>query len=219
MAKANKDGWIRHRGGKCPVAKGTLIDVVYRDGVENLGVSACTVHTGSVDRSAVTWEQWGGNADIMRWRLHKPEIEQSVVEIAVDGPLDWRDRIREIDSEESKRNEEHRQAIEAMEKERLSLVQKLEDEGFKLIEAKPACDGMPAEDMSDWRKWKAGDAIVHTGIGDWCDFTPGKIYHLSAVSENSISLHDDVDPREFHVDGDTVFSDGTIVDFEWHSRP
>lgn len=80
----------------------------------------------------------------------------------IDGPLQWRDRIREIDAEEAKRNEEHRVAIEALEEERLSLVQKLEDEGLRLIEEKPACDGMPAEDMSDWRNWKVGDFIVIT---------------------------------------------------------
>ena len=28
----SKEGWIRHRGGNCPVEAGTLVDVRYRDG-------------------------------------------------------------------------------------------------------------------------------------------------------------------------------------------
>ena len=40
----------------------------------------------------------------------------------VDGPLQWRDRVTEID-----------RTVEALEEERASLVQKLADEGFALI--------------------------------------------------------------------------------------
>ena len=32
MAKANKYGWILHRGGECPVEVETMVDVRFRDG-------------------------------------------------------------------------------------------------------------------------------------------------------------------------------------------
>lgn len=214
MAKANKDGWIRHRGGKCPVEKGTLIDVVYRDGVENLGVSACTGFTGSVNRSAERWDHFFHYADIMRWRLHKPEIEQSVVEVAVDGPLDWRDRIRQIAAEEAKCNEEHRQAIEALEEERVSLVQKLEAEDLKLIESNPACDGMPAEDMSDWRNWRVGDILEVVGE----EFEPthpiGYLAHITKIEGEKVWTSDSTDEYPSWLPGKKYMSY-----CKWHSRP
>jgi len=40
----------------------------------------------------------------------------------VDGPLQWRDRVAEIDRE-----------VETLEEERASLIQRLADEGFSLI--------------------------------------------------------------------------------------
>ena len=55
-----------------------------------------------------------------------------------------RDRIQKIDI-----------VVQELEEERLSLVQSLEAEGFALIDAKRE----PAEDMTDWRNWKAGDLV------------------------------------------------------------
>ena len=60
------------------------------------------------------------------------------------NPLAWRDRVQEIDI-----------VVQVLEEERLSLVQGLEAEGFALINAKRE----PAEDMTDWRNWKAGDLV------------------------------------------------------------
>lgn len=39
---ADKDGWIKWEGGECPVARGTLVDVKYRELTECCGVSALT---------------------------------------------------------------------------------------------------------------------------------------------------------------------------------
>lgn len=156
MSKPNKDGWIRHRGGKCPVDLGTLVDIRNRDGKIFERVKASNennwVHHSTLSLS-----------DVMSYRLHKPEqaiSDDAVIDLCVacadeempaakyfDGPIQWRDRIREIDS-----------TVESLEEERVSLVQKLEAEGFRLIDpvkAEVETEAvLPAEDMSDWRNWK-----------------------------------------------------------------
>lgn len=66
------DGWIEWKGGERPVEFGALIDVKYRDLHVQLGSKVG-------DRSAVEmyatthWGNSGGAADIIAYRLHKPE--------------------------------------------------------------------------------------------------------------------------------------------------
>jgi hypothetical protein len=144
MSKPNKDGWIRHRSGKCPVDKGTLIDVRYRDGTYCTGVKALysyawlKVHPSGWDAHPEYWIHDGMPGDIMAWRLHKPDqqIEPEVVanvekfnaqaEIKEDGPLQWRDRIREING-----------LLGDLRGEKANLIVRLEKEGFALIDEKP----------------------------------------------------------------------------------
>jgi hypothetical protein len=198
--KASKDGWIRHRGGKCPVDKGVLVDVRFR--------------SGDIETSD-DWPRWDHKDHpraIMAYRLHKPEIQQASVEnveafnaqadITVnmrdphtENPLIWRDRIREIDA-----------TVEALEEERASLVQRLEDEGLQLLPV----SARPAEDMSDWRNWKVGDMA--------------EVISTSLFSSERLSVGDIVPITD--IDGE----DGTIKaalgcwgrpgsNYRFHSRP
>lgn len=73
--------WIKWSGGDCPVPKGTLIDVKYRDGAENYHVKALMNGKsagGTEDRVAAAWEVpiCKGGADIIAWRLHQAEPSQ-----------------------------------------------------------------------------------------------------------------------------------------------
>lgn len=185
MAKENKDGWIRHRGGKCPVDADEKVDVRFSDGDTVNYVSAANL----------SWphRHCHISSRIMAYRPHKTEQKAAPVSEPKGktpmpisetgaGPIEWRDRIRQIDAEESKRNEEHRKAIEALEEERLSLVQKLESEGFKLIEDKPACDGFPAEDMSDPDNWRTGDLIEIVSNSNDHKFQIGELVRIKGVS-------------------------------------
>lgn len=73
---AKNDGWIEWGGGECPVPRGTLVDVRYRDGNENHQVGAGTPFddTGSnPDRNATDWENDDSPLDIIAYRLHKPQ--------------------------------------------------------------------------------------------------------------------------------------------------
>lgn len=160
----NAEGWIRHRGGKCPVDKGVRVDVRYRSGMVNEHVKALeSVHPdGSVGLSAVTWEHYGSIHDIMAYRLHKPAEQVAPFIEAVnafnalakvpqlDGPFGWRDRITEIDA-----------TAKALTTERSELVQKLASEGFALIgRATDSTAVLPRG------QWKLGDLVVRVRDGE-----------------------------------------------------
>jgi hypothetical protein len=111
--KANAQAWIRHRGRKNPFDVCTLVDARLRSGDVVTGKFSDNlkfVHTGSA-------------LDVMAYRVNESvDSEAQEVTAPNDGPLQWRDRITEIDRE-----------VESLEEERASLIQKLADEGFKLI--------------------------------------------------------------------------------------
>lgn len=70
MPVANRDGWIRHRGGKCPVPPGTKVEVRYRGGDKRVfrGPGA----------GKVKWGHLNDNMDIMAYRIvqeAKPQFE------------------------------------------------------------------------------------------------------------------------------------------------
>lgn len=120
--KANNDGWIRHRGGKCPVSDDTVVEYRMRD---KLVMCKTARH--------VVWGHYGETGDVMAYRVIEQDKSADSVDAApeepempaakyFDGPLQWRDRITEID-----------RTVEALEEERASLIQKLADEGFALI--------------------------------------------------------------------------------------
>lgn len=67
--KANKGGWVLHRGGKCPVEAGALVDVRFRDGKYAYGKPALE-RVSSGGRYAEDWSHDGDIADIMAYRLH-----------------------------------------------------------------------------------------------------------------------------------------------------
>lgn len=117
--KANAHGWIRHKGRKMPVSACKVVEIRTRGGE----FEVCRA-------SGFNWAAEDED-QIMAYRLHQPEQSADSVEVKaaepevtapIDGPLQWRDRITEIDRE-----------VEALEEERASLIQKLADEGFKLI--------------------------------------------------------------------------------------
>jgi hypothetical protein len=215
MSKPNKDGWIRHRGGKCPVDAGVKIEIRDRDGdiYEYNGID-------------LRWSHIGSGGDIMAYRIHKPAEQPAIDPAVVDNvqafneraelrddskvllgaqPLKWRDRITEIDG-----------IVEELEEERVALVQRLEGEGFRLIERAV----QPAEDMSDWRNWKAGDQVkvilANDCIGLWID----RVVTVRSVEPAnyggsmpvSVFYDDDWNFPEAH-DG----SDRCV--FQFHSRP
>lgn len=212
--KANKDGWIRHRGGKCPVEAGVLVEVRLRDG---------HIYQGDESEAGEFWD-WsneGVGGDIMAYRLHKPSgqpcpVEEKAVErietldpaktVSLEqmkkrfsGPFEWRDRITEINA-----------SVEALEEERASLLQRLEAEGFRLIDR----DVQSVEDMSDWRNWKVGDELIYTSDLYINVYTKGKSYKVKSVQESGANVFDDGGGSS-----SCCIDDRDAGKFKFHSRP
>lgn len=214
--KANKDGWVRNRGrsGVCPVEPSRVVKVRDRDGI-----------IYEVEASALRWHHIGNGGDIMAWSpisaeqsSAEKEFDMCVEKCAttetghaempdltpIDGPLQWRDRITEID-----------RTVEALEEERVSLVQRLADEGLQLlrdfaVRALESAESQP--DMADWRNWKDGDLVECVKDGDSCaSLTIGKIYTLKS-DFGGIGVIDD--------DGDVMNHPVQCQDcLRFHSRP
>lgn len=82
---AKNDGWIEWGGGECPVEKGTLVDVKWRDGRIDDGIPAGVRHSlGRDKRYALDWRSSGFSCDIIAYRLHK---QQEVTEADEEADL------------------------------------------------------------------------------------------------------------------------------------
>ena len=66
-------GWIAWGGGECPVAGGALIDTRHRDGQERLHTSCGQYGTRT---HQMFWDHCGDGAEVIAYRLHKPEQQQ-----------------------------------------------------------------------------------------------------------------------------------------------
>ena len=212
----NAEGWIRHRGGKCPVEAGTLIDIRCRDGLVRKGVPCGKYLTRT---ASMLWSHEGYGAEVMAYRLHKP-VEQveacskpefrslpenygEIIGGSVEGPIQWRDRITEIDA-----------TTKALTTERADLVQKLASEGFALIgriNELLTDSAQKHEDMSDWRNWKVGDFIEATDTSG--GYSPGCVYEIRGFDINRavvLTVSDDSGSK----------SNGwSHKFFKFHSRP
>lgn len=148
--KCDSQAWIRNRGRSaiCPVDYLALIEVRDRDG------DFYEVKAGNL-----RWFHNGSGGDVMAWRLIDREQHAEPVEAKAaypempaakyfDGPLQWRDRIREIDS-----------IVESLQVERAGLIANLESEGLQLLHGKVSGSVQPVEDMSDPASWRLGDMI------------------------------------------------------------
>ena len=83
---AKNDGWIEWGGGECPVEKGTLVDVHYRDSQaypDKIGTPALV--SGGHGATYHHWLHDKMKNDIIAYRLHQPkEVAQTKAEREVD---------------------------------------------------------------------------------------------------------------------------------------
>ena len=76
-----QDGWIEWSGGECPVPKGTIVDVRYRNGQENTCAEALTLGKGASD-----WDLDGDPRDIIAYRIaEQPSTEPAATAVQVGG--------------------------------------------------------------------------------------------------------------------------------------
>lgn len=200
MAKANKDGWIRHRGGKCPVEKGTLIDVRYRDG-------EIRVECEALDDDCSDWSHTCSLGDILAYRICQPEQQKEAEVKEAAETL----RARYLATFEEKKALEvtitaRQNDIAMIEKEQEELREKVRALGFDFYDA-PNVD----EDMNDPKNWKAGDLVELTGsTNEGWKRLKGKICTAKIDKEGLMFIEC---PAEgpWYVD--------TNCTFKFHSRP
>ncbi|HHG2178242.1 TPA: hypothetical protein ACPUUO_004789 [Klebsiella pneumoniae] len=87
---AKNEGWIEWGGGECPVPRGTLVDVRYRDGKQLNALSANYGTLNPRDASFVFWRNYGCEKDIIAYRLHQP---QEAVQVKADDEADLNECI------------------------------------------------------------------------------------------------------------------------------
>lgn len=201
--KINKPKWIRHRGGKCPVADD--VKVLYR-------MRSGTITSHGEPSSILSWDHSKSGADIMAYRVIEETKDQEIEEVKdtnlgaltykleidaaeatkeidslvaklgqIESPLKWRDAII------------HCQAIiEDCEREIERNTQQLAHEGFLLIALitdVSAC--VPAVDMSDPENWQEGDIVVCVKEEGSCAvLAAGKEYALR-ISDGDLGLVDE----------------------------
>lgn len=68
------DGWIDWPGGECPVPRGTLVDVRYRNGSELFGLPADESVRNSPNAHQAYWDNDDNPRDIIAYRLHPHQL-------------------------------------------------------------------------------------------------------------------------------------------------
>lgn len=90
---ADAEGWIEWPGGECPVEKGTLVDVRYRDGQELSALPANDIAPSQRDASYAFWRNDENQNDIIAYRLRQPqEVAQDEATPVIDhfeGAPEW----------------------------------------------------------------------------------------------------------------------------------
>ena len=213
--KMNKPKWIRHRGGKCPVADD--VKVLYR-------MRSGTITSRGEPSSILSWDHSKSGADIMAYRVIEETKDQEVEEVKktnfgtitykleidateatkeidslvakwgqIESPLKWRDAII------------HCQAIiEDCERDIQRNVNLLDAEGLMMQkDSKKAMQHYaPDADMSDLRNWQAGDVI---------EIVASESGHQFENGEEVIVLRMDINDKDMSVKAE--HKDGR--DFWW----
>ena len=155
----------------------------------------------------VTREMWQAERD----RISAPYVSKEEAMALIDehysfvgrleGPLKWRDRIKEIDI-----------TVDDLEIERADMIQRLADEGLALLRVDgKAVPKQPVEDVSDWRNWRVGDTIE--AIDKSGGYSPGNLYEISGFDRERNAVLTALD------DSGSKKNGWAAKFFKFHSRP
>lgn len=215
MTKANKDGWIRWKGGVCPVDCGVLVDVRYRDKSTKERLPALELVPGKM---ATDWDHTGEVGDIMAYRLHKPEevrpteADPSVVEAKQApkfDPVALRDEVKVMRF----LIVEHQAEIAKITARIEEIEIELDNEGFALVEKPQQKQALP--DMDDPANWRVGDVLLVTSTEDsiaGSSLHEGELVNVierSSIHERRITVKT-ISGKVQHLEPSC---------FEFHSRP
>lgn len=220
--KMNKPKWIRHRGGKCPVAGGTEVETRHRDG-KTYSPHFHTKNSRSGVAMNAVWEHKGDALDIMAYRIIEETKDQEIEEVKdtnlgtitykleidateatqridrlvakwgqIVSPLKWRDEIIEIEAYE-----------EEFRREREKLIRKLESEGFKLIDHAPAKCLLDEWEAMDYESFCVGDTVVcinEKSDDTVAELTIGREYRLILDNEELCVIDDAGDAMRYCIE-------------------
>lgn len=107
------DGWIEWKGGECPVPKGALIDVKYRNGHEENAIPAGEYSGAGHRMSAIDWSNNGHQCEIIAYRLHQPQEwpEDRIDVIGQNGNDGLHYTSEQLSAEADKRIDEAAQGV------------------------------------------------------------------------------------------------------------
>ena len=220
--KMNKPKWIRHRGGKCPVAGGTEVETRHRDG-KTYSPHFHTKNSRSGVAMNAVWEHKGDALDIMAYRVIEENKDQEIEEVKdtnlgtitykleidateatqridrlvakwgqIVSPLKWRDEIIELEAYE-----------EEFRREREKLIRKLESEGFKLIDHAPAKCLLDEWEAMDYESFCVGDTVVcinEKSDDTVAELTIGREYRLILDNEELCVIDDAGDAMRYCIE-------------------
>jgi len=172
-------GWKRHKRKSQPVSDGAIVEIRTRG--------------GEYETCEASRFSWGatGNSQIMAYRIHNP-AEQPAIEPAVvenvqafnaqaellydpvaQGPLQWRDRIYELDTQRAELEATYQRQIGEIDGERGDLVERLASEGLALVEVVQLAvqwpEGAPSrESAPEWATHIGRDTLGF----HWFDHSP-----------------------------------------------
>ena len=165
------DGWIEWHGGECPVYGGALVVCKNRTGKEWRNGKA-------IKAEALRWSNTGDTADIIAYRLHKPEqsnpefcesVTRSIPEPEVKPTIEQlaADYRNAKDYAERKQNEADDAKADANAKLK-ALELASEALGFLVtpITAKQESELV----ITDWRDLQVGDEIIIDFVADYSDW-------------------------------------------------
>ena len=212
--KMNKPKWIRHRGGKCPVADD--VKVLYR-------MRSGTITSRGEPSSILSWDHSKSGADIMAYRVIEETKDQEIEEVKktnfgtitykleidateatqridslvekwgqIVSPLKWRDEIIELEAYE-----------EEFRREREKLIRNLESEGFKLIDHAPAKCLLDEWEAMDYESFCVGDTVVcinEKSDDTAAELTIGREYRLILDNEELCVIDDAGDAMRYCIE-------------------
>lgn len=212
--KMNKPKWIRHRGGKCPVADD--VKVLYR-------MRSGTITSRGEPSSILSWDHSKSGADIMAYRVIEETKDQEIEEVKktnfgtitykldiyateatqridslvakwgqIVSPLKWRDEIIELEAYE-----------EEFRREREKLIRKLESEGLKLIDHAPAKCLLDEWEAMDYESFCVGDTVVcinEKSDDTVAELTIGRKYRLILDNEELCVIDDAGDAMRYCIE-------------------
>ena len=177
------DWWIEWKGGECPVEKGTLVDVRFKDGMEMVGAPAGQT-PDHFPRNMTAWARSSAPGAIIAYRLHKqqpkPEFCESVMR-SIPEPT-AKPTIEQLATDYRKAKdyaERKQQEADAAKNGADAKLKALElaGEAHGLLVSPITVKQEPELVITDWRQWRVGDVVSWSLLNHAGEFEIISVHH------------------------------------------